>query len=593
MENIIHECDLCIVGGGLAGLCAAVSAARLGQKVVLMQERPMLGGNASSEIRMWVCGANGADNRVTGVLEEIQLENYYLNPYKLYPVWDTVMFEKVKEEKNITLLLNCSCCDAVTEGDTIVSVKGWQMTTQRWHTVKAKYFSDCSGDSILAPLTGAEFRIGREAKCEFNESMVTLDAPDKMTMGMSCLIQARKLSTKVKFVAPSWARKLTKQEITRRGTLNPAITNYWWLELGGDVDSIGDTEEVRDELLALAYGVWDYYKNSGRYGEDADYWQLDFLGFLPGKRESRRMVGAYMMTADDILAGGRFDDTVAYGGWTLDDHEPHGFNYDGPPNTHYQVPMPYGIPYRVLYSRNIKNLFFAGRNISMTHMAMSSSRVMATCALLGQAVGTAASIASKYGTTPDGVYTDHIRELQETLMYNDCFIPYRKREISDICKKATLSGTTTRAEGCIENLRNGIDRNNHTYGKDEQGYFTKLGETIEYSFDEAQYVSEARIIFDSDLRRDTMPGSTNERGLSMRANVPDDAPVMHMPKTLVKEYKVEVTLEDGSTLEVFSDDNNLKRFVLVPIGKKITSLRLTPTVGWGCYDAHIFSFDFN
>ncbi len=593
MENIIHECDLCVVGGGLAGMCAAISAARLGQRVVLMQERPMLGGNASSEIRMWVCGANGNNNRVTGVLEEIQLKNYYINPYKLYPVWDTLLYEKVKAEENITLLLNCSCCDAVTDGDTIVSVKGWQLTTQKWHTVKAKYFSDCSGDSILAPLTGAKFRVGREAKSEFNESKVTLDAPDKMTMGMSCLILGRKLNQKVKFVAPSWARKVTEKEMKRRGTLNPAKTNYWWLELGGDRDSIGDTEEIRDDLLALAYGIWDYFKNSGKYGEDADYWQIDFLSFLPGKRESRRMVGPYIMTSDDILDGGRFDDTVAYGGWTLDDHEPHGFDYDGPPNTHYPVPTPYGIPYRALYSCNINNLFFAGRNISMTHMAMSSSRVMATCALCGQAVGTAAAIASKYGTSPNGVYAEHIRELQETLMYNDCFIPYRKREISDVCKKASLCGTSTRAEGNIENLRNGIDRNNHTYGDAEQGFFTKLGATVEYSFAEAQYVNEARIIFDSDLCRDTIPGSINERELSMRSSVSEDDPVMHMPTTLIKEYRVEVTLEDGSNLEVYSDTNNLRRFILIPIGRKITSLRLTPTVGWGCYDAHIFSFDFN
>ena len=165
------NCDLCVVGGGIAGMLAAISAARAGAKVVLMHERPVLGGNASSEIRMWICGAHGEYNRETGILEEIALENYRRNPTKNYHIWDTVLYEFVRREENITLLLNCTCMDATCEEGSfahgrerrITSVKGYQMTTQRFYEVEAKFFCDSSGDSILAPLCGAKFRLGREA----------------------------------------------------------------------------------------------------------------------------------------------------------------------------------------------------------------------------------------------------------------------------------------------------------------------------------------------------------------------------------------------------------------------------------------------
>ena len=197
----IHHADLCVVGGGLAGMCAAISASRGGSKVVLIGDRPVLGGNASSEIRMWVCGADGENNRETGIIEEISLKSLYRNPDKLYPIWDGILYETVKNEPNITLLLNCSVCRCEMDGEHIVSVTGWQTTTQQWHTVYAPYFSDCSGDSILAPLTGADFRVGREAASEFGEktSQVT---EDRQTMGMSCLIQMRKTSRATKFIPP-------------------------------------------------------------------------------------------------------------------------------------------------------------------------------------------------------------------------------------------------------------------------------------------------------------------------------------------------------------------------------------------------------
>ena len=328
-------------------------------------------------------------------------------------MWDCILFELRNNEKNITSILNCSCNDIEMDGNKIKSITGWQTTTQRFHTVEAEYFADCSGDSVLAPLSGAEYRMGREARSEFGESIAP-ETADKKTMGMSCLIQARQTDKPHKYIAPEWARKFTKEDLPYRlPDMDGPEENFWYMELGGEQDAIGDTEEIRDELIKVAYGIWDFVKNSGEY--DADNWELDFVGFLPGKRESRRYVGDHIMTQADVSSGGRFDDVIAYGGWTMDDHDPAGINTREKPNIFHPAPSPFGIPYRCIYSVNIDNLWFAGRNISVTHTAMSATRVMATCALLGQAGGTAAAISVRENETPRGIYKNYIAELKQTL----------------------------------------------------------------------------------------------------------------------------------------------------------------------------------
>lgn len=577
-----YKTDLCVVGGGLSGMCAAIAAARGGAKVVLMQERPVLGGNASGEIRMWVCGAQGNNVRETGIMEEISMTNLWRNPEKNYPIWDSVLWEIVAKEPNITLLLNCSCMDAEMDGEHIKAVTGWQMTTQCFCRIEADMFSDCSGDSILAPLTGAHYRVGREAASEFGEK-INVAVEDQKTMGMSCLIQASKRDTTSTFVAPEFAKKITEDDVRfRRPNMNSSYENYWYLELGGDRDSIGDTELVRDELVALAFGMWDYIKNSGTY-EDADYWHLDFLGFLPGKRESRRMMGKYLMTQNDITSDRAFDDVVAYGGWPLDDHDPAGFYYDGHPNTAYVTPAPYAISYRTLYSENIDNLFFAGRNISMTHAAMSSSRVMATCALLGQAVGTAAAIAAKHGCLPDDVYTAHLAELQDTLLWDDVLLPHHPRTPAAATAGAKLSCTGA-YEGDINVLRDGNDR--------ENVFVTTPGATITYHFDTPTALDEVRIIFDSDLNRRTLPGDECERNHTMRCNLLPDSPVMHLPTTLCRAYTLTATCEDGSVVILSADDNNIARRVVVKGCENITALSLTMTAAHaGGAEMRLFSFE--
>ncbi len=572
-----HTVDFCVVGGGVAGLAAAVAAARGGLKVALMQDRPVLGGNASSEIRMWVCGAHGRNNRETGLVEEILLENRYRNPAGNWSVWDSVLYEKVRFEPNITLLLNCSCCEATMDGPRIRSIRGWQTTTQTWHTVTAPLFADCSGDSVLAPLVKAEFRLGREAAGEFNED-IEPPVADRKTMGMSCLIQARRYDHPRPFIPPAWANVYESDaQLPNRNHAIGTHNNFWWIELGGEDDSIHDTERIRDELLKVAFGVWDHIKNRGDHG--AENWDLEWVGFLPGKRESRRYVGDHILTQNDVRAEGRFDDLVAYGGWSMDDHHPAGLRHPGEPTIFHPAPAPFGIPYRCLYSRNVENLFFAGRNISTTHAALSSTRVMATCATLGQAVGTAAVLASLHGVSPRGLYQHHVDALKQRLMEDDCYLPWNRRQIPAITTSARLTA------GCGDPaaLRNGFDR---PIGDVDNGWTCPLGGWVMYEFDRPTPLHQARIIFDSQLdasdgcRLNTMPNWYAE-----------DRPGNPVPPTMVRGFRLEIRDQQGIWQPAVGIKDNYQRLVRTNLEGQASAVRLIPTRTWGCEQAQLFAFD--
>ena len=578
-ETIFHSADLCVVGGGMAGLCAAVAAARHGAKVVLMQERPMLGGNASSEIRMWICGAHGANNRETGILEEIMLENLYRNPALNFHIWDGILLEWARREENLTLLLNCTCTSCEMSGNRIASVTGWQMTTQTWRKVEAKLFADCSGDSVLAPLSGAKFRVGREARSEFDEDIEPEQA-DRHTMGLSLLIQAREQSRPCGFTPPGWAYHFTAEQLHHRlPNMEDPMENFWYLELGGMGDSIADTEKIRDELLKTAYGVWDYVKNAPENKEKNKYWQLDFLGILPGKRESRRYEGDLMLNQRQVQAGGVFPDVVAYGGWPMDDHDPMGFHGQAHPNVNHPTPAPYGIPYRCLYSRNVENLLFAGRNISATHAAMSSTRVMGTCAILGQAMGTAAALALQAETSPRGVYETQMDQLQQTLLWDDCFLPGIPRKVSPLALRARL-------DPAYEPLRRGRDRDR---AGEEAGVFLEKGARVEYHLEKPAFVREARVIFDSFLDRELLNRLPLRNMLCNRAR---NLPEARLPESLVRAYRLEAITAAGERLLLAEDDQSHCRRLCVPVNAEISALRLTCLDTWGAEKCRVFSFDF-
>jgi len=567
-----HAVDFCVIGGGLAGMSAAIAAARHGVRVALMHDRPVLGGNASSEIRMWICGAHGKNNLETGIIEEIRLANRYRNSTGNWSVWDSILYEKVRFEPNITLLLNCSCNAVEMAGTRIGAVKGWQLTTQTWQVVKARLFADCSGDSILAPLTGAEIRWGREARDEFKEDIAPPVA-DRKTMGMSCLIQARETDRPQPFVPPAWAYHYARDDALPHRGHNFRNSNFWWIEVGGEQDAIHDTEQLRDELLKIAFGVWDHIKNQGDHG--AQNWALEWVGFLPGKRESRRYVGDHILTQNEIRAEGRFDDLVAYGGWPMDDHHPAGFYHPGEPTTFHPAPSPFGIPYRALYSRNISNLWCAGRNISTTHAAMSSTRVMATCATLGQAVGTAAAIAARDGLTPREVYKQRICELQRRLMDDDCYLPGLLREIPGLTRNAKLIAST----GDPEPLRNGWDR---PADDKETSWIAAPGDWATYTFDQPVKLRRIRLVFDSDLNRQepVMPCAYPL------------LPVLHaVPPTLVKGFHIDIARQDGAWETVFTETCNIQRLRQISLDVMAHACRCVVDTTWGNAKVRLFAFD--
>ncbi len=587
LRTVETEVDYCIVGGGLAGLCAAIAAARRGVRVALMQDRPMLGGNASSEMRMWIGGAKGIETengapaqevRETGILEELMLENFYINPRLSYSIWDSALFEKAKAEPNLSLFMNCSCLDAETDGNVILSVTGWQLTTQTFHRIKAKIFADCSGDSILAPLVGAEFRWGREARSEYNEPIAPIEA-DSKTMGMSILFQYRETDSPKPFYKPEWAYTYTDEDIPYRP--QQIGTNFWWIEIGGEQNGIYDTEELRDELIKISYGIWDHMKNGGDHG--MENYDLEWIGILPGKRESRRYVGEYVVTQHDVEAAGKhFPDIVAYGGWSMDDHFPAGMKHmDSHPTIYHPAPSPWGIPYRALISRNIKNLMFAGRNISTTHTAMSSSRVMASCALMGQAIGTAAAQAIRAG---QDIREIDVSLLQETLMEDDVWIPFHEpRRVSPL---------TLAAETNAPVLRNGEARN------PENKWIGKCGDAVYYAFDGEREIKGVRIVFDSDLGRKyyNMPCAylkpmtpENEKyHIPRLTNINLNT---GFPKTMITDYRIDAVHADGSVETVLTVEHNRLRLARHSFSVKAKEIRLIPLKTAGSPDASIYEFE--
>lgn len=567
--------DVCVIGGGMAGLCAAIASARNGARTCLVQDRPMLGGNASSEVRMWVCGAHGRHNKEAGILEEIQLENCYRNPSLNYSVWDSVLWSKAHYQPGLTLLLNASCIDAQMEGARIKSVEVWQLTSQTKYAIEAAQFIDCSGDSILAPLTGALCRHGREGRDEFHEDIEPMVADEK-TMGNSLLIQWRLCDGPQPYTPPRWAYKFMRPEDIpnrmKEGGTNP--TNFWWMELGGLVDTVADAEMIRDQLLCVAYGVWDYIKNYAPQREKAANWALEWVGMLPGKRENRRYVGDHIMTQNDVRAGGKFDDVVAYGGWSMDDHHPAGMLYPGKPTIFHPAPSPYGIAYRTLYSKNIDNLLFAGRNISVTHAALSSTRVMGTCSILGQAAGTAAALCIRHGCSPRAIYHEHIKELQHILMDDDSWLPGLVRPVGELTRSGALTGP---GQG-VELLRDGHDRDREDEVHAWEG---ELGAKLEYRWESPQYIGGIRLLFDSNL-------NNTKR---MACNYPQRGDRSMVPASLVREYRIDVS-EDGQTWRSFHHEkNNYQRLVRLGAGVRVRGVRLVPLATWGDQKVRIFGFE--
>lgn len=398
LKRVALKADFVVAGGGIAGICAAVTAARQGIKTVLVQDRPVLGGNASSEVRLWILGATshmGNNNRWAregGIVDEILIENLYRNKEGNPLILDTILLEMVMKESNITLLLNTAIYDLYKSSSrTIEFILAFCSQNSTQYQIEASMFCDATGDGIVAFKAGAAFRMGAESRHEFGE----LFAPDKgygELLGHSIYFYSKRADGPVKYIAPSFAIKDIK-EIPRYKIIskNDNGCRFWWLEYGGRLDTIHDTEQIKWELWKIVYGVWDYIKNSGSF-DDVDNLTLEWVGTIPGKRESRRFEGLYMLNQNDIVAQQYFEDAISFGGWAMDLHPADGVYSSLPSCTQWHTKGVYQIPYRCYVSKDIDNLFFAGRIISVSHVAFGSTRVMATCGAGGQAVGMAAAI---------------------------------------------------------------------------------------------------------------------------------------------------------------------------------------------------------
>jgi len=451
LNKKVIQADLVITGGGMAGTCSAITAARAGIKVVLVQDRPVLGGNASSEIRLWILGATshmGNNNRWAregGVIDEILTENLFRNREGNSLILDTILLEKVTREENIHLLLNTAVYDLEKDGpDKIRKVLAFCSQNSTRYELLAPLFADASGDGIVGFLAGAAFRMGAEDPGEFGEGL----APDSNygeLLGHTLYFYSKDVGQPVKYIPPSYALK----EFDRIPKIRSIKTGdqgayFWWLEYGGRLDTVHKTEEIKWELWKIVYGIWDYIKNSGNYPE-ADTYTLEWVGTIPGKRESRRFEGDYMLSQSDLVEQRQHKDAVAYGGWAMDLHPADGVYADQPSCNQYHAKGMYQIPLRCYYSKNIRNLFLAGRIISSSHVAFGSTRVMATCAHGGQAVGMAAVHCLRNGILPsDLLKGSFISNLQTALNLSGQSIPHIPlQDENNLMGSASLQASST------------------------------------------------------------------------------------------------------------------------------------------------------
>lgn len=407
--------DLVVIGGGIAGISAAVSAARLGCKVALINDRPVLGGNNSSEIRVHLGGRieAGPYTELGNLQKEFgPTRGGNAQPGDYYE--DDKKSELVANEKNITLFSNYRAIGVQMDGQKIRSVKAQHIETGQELSFEAPLFSDCTGDGTIGALSGADYRMGRESRDEFGESTAPEKA-DKMTMGSS--VQWYSVDTPKPSPFPSFSYGV---EFNEKNSEKVMMGEWTW-ETGMNYDQIKDFERIRDYGLLVVYSNWSYLKNNMKENSQYRNRKLGWVAYVSGKRESRRLMGDYILKEEDIRKHVVHEDGTAASTWSIDLHYPDPKNTENFPGQEFKSIAkhiniyPYPIPYRCLYSRNIDNLFMAGRNISVTHVALGTVRVMRTTGMMGEVVGMAASLCKKYNVNPRGIYHSHLNDLKELM----------------------------------------------------------------------------------------------------------------------------------------------------------------------------------
>ena len=603
--------DVAVVGGGPAGMGAAVAAARAGARTVLVQDRPVLGGNASSEFGVGIHGASYVhpNSREGGLIEEARLLKLALgSKAKMSDAWR----EQANGETNLTVRLNSRVVRVEKDGRRIAAVIAQDTLTGCTTRYGAKMFIDCTGDGWVGYYAGVPFRKGREARGEFNEA----EAPEQadgttmsgvlMADGVWCF-QRRDTDREVKYETPEWARVLPKG-FTRK--LKPVARGaggfgpVWWIEHSGDIDDFEDPEAARDMLVKISFAYWGWGKNEWEHRDLLKNQELVWVPYKDGRRETLRLMGAYLMTANDQKEAKVFPDRISYGGWPMDTHDPLGMmnpNGDGFWKHHPNLPI-YTIPYRVLYAPSLDNFLFAGRCQSVTHMALGSVRLMSTVATLGQACGVAAAECVRLGLTPEEYGAKHIADLQQRLLKDDQYIPGIKNEdASDVAR--TAKATASSSQGRIF-FRESPSINRHKTGyvnkndPGRKGWLYAEGAAPECVVDgvsrivrdEAHaWVSDAAQELPQWIRLDfAKPAAIRQVRIVFNSDMQPTAPVAPMPPTLAKSYFVEV-LSGGDWIKVAEVEDNIRRLAVHDFdSREATAVRVTVTATHGDRSAQIF-----
>lgn len=610
------ETGLLVAGGGIAGVCCALAAARLGARVILCQDRSVLGGNASSEVRMHIVGATGLHGgeelqnelREGGIIEELRLDLAVQNPQRSPALMDLLLYDKCRREPNLALYLNTTVVSAVVEDGLIREVRAERPSTEDAFIIRAKTFVDCTGDGRLGIEAGAPFMRGRESKAQFGESLAQ-DEADAKTLGSSIMFQARKHDRPMPFEVPPWARRFSAEDFKLRPYGQSGFDlgleyGYWWIEWGGCLDTLKDNEHIRDELLAITLGVWDFVKNRSEI--DASHWALEWIGFVPGKRESRRFIGQHILSENDLLTSRTFPDAIAYGGWPIDTHPPEGVDAPNePPCTQHHLPFIYDIPLRCCVSAGPRNLMFAGRNISATHIAFASTRVMATCAVVGQGVGTAAALALRQDVLPCDIAADAplVHAIQQQLLRDDCYlIGISNDDTHDLVRSASQIreldvGRLVRQNEdglphsgecsyTAENIRSGHTRIITKLPPDRQPLglhrwmSRELPATLEIRWNEPVSICEVVLTFDTGLHRLLTLSQADGYTQKMLWGRPQPE--------MVRDYELSLETADGwQTVETIQNNHQRLRRHLLPKSVAATALRLHITATNGLDHARV------
>ena len=456
LTNETKSFDVVVIGGGLAGLCAALASAREGANTALINDRAVLGGNASTEIRI-PCSGAGEHNPCameTGLILELLLEERvgsFERPGEgmVNARWDTVLYDITRRQQNLGVFLNTSVFEVeMAAPDRMAAAIGLNRRNEKRIRFESKVFIEATGDGLVGALAGVPFRIGQEARSEYGEPMAP-QTPGDWTLGCSLYFHARDTGRPADFTPPAWAARYETEE-SLAGRHHAQIDGgYWWIEIGYPFDTIKQDDEIRDEILRHLYGIWDHIKNHCTNKDKARNFALDWVSMVPGRRESRRFIGSYVLTENDLRARILFDDRIAYGGWIIDDHTKGGILSAGKKPSfddvteHACLVAPYSVPLSSLHTPKVRNLLFAGRVMSASRLAFNSLRVMRTLAVIGQAAGTAAAHAVRESRLPVHFSGSDVCAVQQSLLRQDCYIPFVWNEDpDDLARTAEVSASS-------------------------------------------------------------------------------------------------------------------------------------------------------